>query len=125
MWLARGGMVLFLALVFISELMSYRSTYRSAYKASAQGRANLAEHIRKLPLGFLMSKDPGELGHMMMSDFTQIVRQALGAADENKRMAAFGVRWRGGFVAGLMLFKRFLQTLLNNVPHIFQRKSGE
>ncbi|CQR73893.1 Iron import ATP-binding/permease protein IrtB [Sporomusa ovata DSM 2662] len=72
LWLAWGGMVLFLALVFIGELKSYRSIYRSGYASSAAGRANLAEHIRKLPLGFLMSKDPGELGHMMMSDFNQL-----------------------------------------------------
>ncbi|WP_371373318.1 ABC transporter ATP-binding protein [Sporomusa aerivorans] len=71
MWLAWGGMLLFLVLVFVCELMSYRATYRTAYQSSAEGRANLAEHIRKLPLGFLMSKDPGELGNMMMSDFTQ------------------------------------------------------
>lgn len=71
LWLAWGAMVLFLALVFGGELMSYRATYRGAYQASAEGRANLAEHIRKLPLGFLMNKDPGELGNMMMSDFTQ------------------------------------------------------
>ena len=72
LWFAWGGMVLFLALVFIGELMAYRATYRSAYQSSAEGRANLAEHIRRLPLGFLMSKDPGELGNMMMNDFTQI-----------------------------------------------------
>lgn len=71
LWLAWGAMVLFLALVFGGELMSYRATYRGAYQASAEGRAKLAEHIRKLPLGFLMNKDPGELGNMMMSDFTQ------------------------------------------------------
>lgn len=71
LWLAWGGMVVFLALVYICELMSYRSTYRGAYESSAAGRTNLAEHIRKLPLGFFMRKDPGELGHTMMNDFTQ------------------------------------------------------
>lgn len=76
LWLAWGGMVLSLVFVFIGEWMSYRYSFRSAYESSAEGRANLAEHIRKLPLGFLMSKDPGELGHMMMSDFSLIENAA-------------------------------------------------
>ena len=42
------------------------------YDASAKAASQLAEHIRKLPLGFLMSKDPGELGNTMMNDFAQI-----------------------------------------------------
>ncbi|RAP31163.1 hypothetical protein C2W64_00335 [Brevibacillus laterosporus] len=72
LWLAWGCMVLFLVLVFLCERMSYRSTYRSAYESSADGRTHLAEHMRKLPLGFLMRKDPGELGHMMMNDFIHL-----------------------------------------------------
>ncbi|MCM3293285.1 ABC transporter ATP-binding protein/permease [Paenibacillus sp. MER 180] len=72
LWYAWGGMVVFLVLVLACERMAYRSIYRGAYETSAEGRANLAEHIRKLPLGFLMSKSPGELGHTMMNDFTQL-----------------------------------------------------
>lgn len=71
LWLAWGGMVVFLPLVFAAEVRSYRTTYCGAYESSAEGRIHLAEHIRKLPLGFLMKKDGGELGHMMMNDFTQ------------------------------------------------------
>ncbi len=76
LWLAWGGMVLFLAVLFIGELMAYRSTYRGAYESSAEGRAQVAEHLRKLPLGFLLSKDSGELGHTMMNDFTQMEHAA-------------------------------------------------
>lgn len=71
LWLSWGGMVAFLIVVYLCEVMAYRSTFRNTYAASAEGRANLAEHIRKLPLGFLMKKDPGEIGHMMMNDFSQ------------------------------------------------------
>ncbi|MGG3869664.1 ABC transporter ATP-binding protein [Brevibacillus laterosporus] len=76
LWLVWGGMVVFLVLVFLFERTSYRSTYRSAYESSADGRTHLAEHMRKLPLGFLMKKDPGELGHMMMNDFTHLENAA-------------------------------------------------
>ncbi|MDT9724556.1 ABC transporter ATP-binding protein [Xylanibacillus composti] len=71
LWLAWGGMVVCLVLVFAAEARSYRATFRSAYESSAEGRTHLAEHIRKLPLGFLLRKDAGELGHTMMNDFTQ------------------------------------------------------
>lgn len=76
MWLAWVGMAVFLVVVFLCERMSYRSTYRSAYESSAEGRTRLAEHMRRLPLGFLMKKDPGELGHMMMNDFTHLENAA-------------------------------------------------
>jgi ATP-binding cassette subfamily B protein len=76
LWLSWTGMVISIAVVLFTEVMSYRSSYRGAYVASAEGRANLAEHIRKLPLGFLMNKDPREIGNMMMSDFTQIENAA-------------------------------------------------
>ncbi len=76
LWYIWGGMVLSLGLMFFGEVLSYRSAFRGAYLASAEGRANLAEHLRKLPLGFLLSKDSGELGNMMMSDFTQIENAA-------------------------------------------------
>ncbi|MFS0820727.1 ABC transporter ATP-binding protein [Bacillus sp. 1P02SD] len=72
LWYAWEGMVLCLVLVFACERMAYRSIYRSAYESSAEGRAKLAEHIRKVPLGFIMSKGSGELGHTMMNDFTQL-----------------------------------------------------
>lgn len=71
MWLAWGGMAAFLIPVLAAEVMSYRSVYRSAYRSSAEGRTQLAEHMRRLPLGFLMRKNSGELGQMMMNDFAQ------------------------------------------------------
>lgn len=72
LWLAWGGMLVFIVLVFLGEKRACHVTYRDGYGASADGRSRLAEHIRKLPLGFLMSRDPGELGNTMMNDFSQI-----------------------------------------------------
>lgn len=67
------GLALFsVAVLFFGERFSYRASYRGAYESSAAGRAALAEHLRKLPLGFLTSRDPGELGNTIMSDFTQL-----------------------------------------------------
>ncbi|MDR0730667.1 MAG: ABC transporter ATP-binding protein/permease [Treponema sp.] len=69
-WLYCGLMLVSVVALFFGERFSYRASYRGAYQSSAAGRAALAEHMRKLPLGFLMSRDPGELGNTIMSDFT-------------------------------------------------------
>lgn len=37
---------------------------------SAEGRIALAEHLRKLSLGFLSRRDPGDLSSMLITDFT-------------------------------------------------------
>jgi ATP-binding cassette subfamily B protein IrtB len=77
LWMAWGGMVVFLVIVFVCERKSYRNTYRSAFTDSAEGRTQLAEHIRRLPLGFLTSKSSRNLGPAMMNDFTQIENAAI------------------------------------------------
>ena len=72
LWLVWGGMVILAIILYLFERKAVHATYHDGYDASAKGRVQLAEHIRKLPLGFLMSKDPGELGNTMMNDFAQI-----------------------------------------------------
>jgi len=72
MLLVWGGMVLIAVVLYFFERKATHATYHDGYDTSAGGRVRLAEHIRKLPLGFLMSKDPGELGNTMMNDFAQI-----------------------------------------------------
>lgn len=81
------GMVISLLLVYLAEIPAYRSQFREAYHTAAEGRAALAEHLRKLPLGYLNRRDPGDLANMMMGDFTLIehgishlVPQMIGAA---------------------------------------------
>lgn len=72
--------------MFLGEIPSYKTTYMRAYSVAADGRANLAEHLRKLPLGYLTSRNPGDLGNMIMEDFgliehsiAHIVPQMVGA----------------------------------------------
>lgn len=75
----------YLIVMYLSEVPAYRSSYRDAYDLSAKGRAELAEKLRKLPLGYFSNRDPGDLVNMLMGDFTLIetgvshlVPQALG-----------------------------------------------
>jgi ATP-binding cassette subfamily B protein len=72
LWTAWGAMALFFFLVFWGEKRACRASYYKGYEISADGRTKLAEHIRKLPLGFLTGKEGGELGNAMMSDFFYI-----------------------------------------------------
>ncbi|OBZ19164.1 ABC transporter ATP-binding protein [Bacillus sp. FJAT-27264] len=72
LWWICGGLAGAMILMYLSEIPAYRSAYRGAYEVAAQGRAELAEHLRKLPLGYLTRRDPGDLANMMMGDFTLV-----------------------------------------------------
>ena len=72
LWWVCGGLVLSMALLFVCEIPAYRAQYRDAYGAAVEGRSRLAEHLRKLPLGVLNRRDPGELANMMTSDFSMV-----------------------------------------------------
>lgn len=54
----------------LAERAAYRANFRGAYEMSASGRISLAEHLRKLSLGFLGKRDPGDLSSMLITDFT-------------------------------------------------------
>jgi ATP-binding cassette subfamily B protein len=72
LWIAWGFMALFFFLFFLCEKGACRASYYKGYEISAEGRIKLAEHIRKLPLGFLTGKEGGGLGNAMMTDFSHI-----------------------------------------------------
>ncbi|MEA4816416.1 MAG: ABC transporter ATP-binding protein [Lachnospiraceae bacterium] len=85
-WMMIGFIFVYMIVMFLAEKPAYRSSYRDAYNISAKGRASLAEHLRKLPLGYITSRDPGDLANMIMGDFTlvetaisHIVPQLFGA----------------------------------------------
>ena len=52
-----------------AERKAYQANFRSAYEMSAEGRISLAEHLRRLSLGFLSRHDPGDLSSMLITDF--------------------------------------------------------
>lgn len=71
LWAAWGVMLACFVVTWIFENIACKLTYRDGFMASADGRIKLAEHIRRLPLGFLMSKNSGEIGNTMMNDFSR------------------------------------------------------
>lgn len=72
LWSVSAALLLYTVVIFVGEVGAYRASYRGAYAVAAEGRAALAEHLRRLPLGYLTRRDPGDLANMIMGDFTQI-----------------------------------------------------
>ena len=69
LWGSCIALLFSMVIIFIAERPAYRSCFREAYSMSAKGRTDLAEHLRKLPLGYLYKRDPGDLANMLMGDF--------------------------------------------------------
>ena len=69
LWWIFGVMVVYMLVMALAERASYRANFRGAYEMSASGRLSLAEHLRKLSLGFLSRRDPGDLSSMLITDF--------------------------------------------------------
>lgn len=117
LWAAWGVMLICFAVTWIFENIACKLTYRDGFMASAEGRIRLAEHIRRLPLGFLMSRSSGEIGNAMMNDFSrtesamthilpQIISGALMAAIASAALLI--ADWR----MGLAMFAGFPVSLL-------------
>lgn len=70
LWTISGILVIYVAVMVAAERASYQANFREAYAMSADGRIALAEHLRKLSLGFLSRRDPGDLSSMIITDFT-------------------------------------------------------
>jgi len=71
-WIISGILLAYIAVMYLAQLPSYDHSYCDAYLASVSGRMELAEHIRRLPLGTIYAKDPGEMANILMNDFTNI-----------------------------------------------------
>ena len=69
LWWIFGMMAAYMLVMAVAERASYRANFRGAYEMSASGRLSLAEHLRKLSLGFLSRRDPGDLSSMLITDF--------------------------------------------------------
>ena len=69
LWWIFGIMAVYMLVMALAERASYRANFRGAYEMSTSGRLSLAEHLRKLSLGFLSRRDPGDLSSMLVTDF--------------------------------------------------------
>ncbi|AOY74501.1 ABC transporter ATP-binding protein [Clostridium formicaceticum] len=72
LWRVCGMLIGWMVVQYLISGFAYSKTFTAAYDASANGRAALAEHLRKLSLGFLGSRDPGDLTTMMLGDYATV-----------------------------------------------------
>ncbi len=69
LWGLSAFLLVWMLVMFAAEIPAYQACYWDAYEASARGRADLAEKLRRLPLGYFARRDPGDLVNMIMGDF--------------------------------------------------------
>lgn len=72
LWLFCGLLLGWMAVQYLAAGFAYSKTFVTAFEASAKGRIALAEHLRRLSLGFFGSRDPGDLTTMMLSDYAMV-----------------------------------------------------
>lgn len=99
MWMIVVLLFVYMAVMAVAERAAFRHNFRGAYELSAKGRLSLAEHLRKLSLGYLSRHDPGDLSAMMINDFmsaetgiSHILPQLIGGL-VMPVLAFFGLLW--------------------------------
>lgn len=65
-------MAVFFFVTILFENLATKYTYELGYKVAADGRIELADHIRKLPIGYLSGKSSTEILDTLMNDFFKI-----------------------------------------------------
>lgn len=72
LWKYFGVMALFFLITLFFENLATKYTYELGYQRTAEGRIELAEHIRSLPIGFILGKSSSEISDTLMNDFAKI-----------------------------------------------------
>lgn len=68
MWTACAAMAALLVATFVVEHLAINASFSDGFKVSVKSRTRLAEHIRKLPLGFLDKGGQARLTNTLMND---------------------------------------------------------
>ena len=72
LWKYFGIMAIFFLITFLLENLATKYTYELGYETSADGRIELADHIRKLPIGYISGKSSAEILDTLMNDFFKV-----------------------------------------------------
>jgi ATP-binding cassette subfamily B protein len=80
------SMFVSLILLYIASRKAYFASYKTGYEICSDGRKEVTRHLKRLPMGFYNSRDPGDIGAYVVSDYanieqmvTHIVPQFFGA----------------------------------------------
>jgi ATP-binding cassette subfamily B protein len=70
--LACAGLLVSLALLYFASRKAYFAAFKSGYDICADGRKAVTAHLKRLPMGFYNSRDPGDIGAYVVSDYANI-----------------------------------------------------
>lgn len=70
--LALIGLLISIILLYFVARKSYFIAYKDGYDICCDGRKDIVSHLRKLPMGFYNSKDPGDIGAYIVTDYSSI-----------------------------------------------------
>lgn len=65
-------LTLAMILLFCVSRISYRYVYFGSYDICCRGRLEIADHLRKLPMGYFNANDPGAIGAHLINDYTGV-----------------------------------------------------
>jgi ATP-binding cassette subfamily B protein IrtB len=66
------GLLVALVLLHAVTRKSYFASYKESYEICADGRIAIAEHLRRLPMGFFNTRDPGDIGAYLVTDYANV-----------------------------------------------------
>ncbi len=61
-----------LVLLYLVSRRAYFAAYSDSYSICADGRLAIIEHLRRLPMGFYNTRDPGDIGSYIVSDYANV-----------------------------------------------------
>ncbi|MFT3739348.1 MAG: ABC transporter ATP-binding protein [Breznakibacter sp.] len=106
------GLFVSLLAMLWANYKSYFAAYGDGYAIGADGRLSIAAHLRKLPMGFYNSRDPGDIGAYIVTDYanieqltTHLIPQFFGAVTM-PLVAIFSLmffHWQLALVAALVI----------------------
>ncbi len=67
-----GALFISLVLLFFISRKAYFAAYKGSYEICGEGRLKIADHLRKLSMGFYNTQDPGDIGAYLVSDYANI-----------------------------------------------------
>lgn len=67
-----GGMVVTYVIQYFLGVNALVSVFQSGYSLCSEGRLNLGEHLRRLPMGFFKGRDPGDITSLMLQDMAMV-----------------------------------------------------
>ena len=90
-----GLVIAFVILSFVTHLQQYQATYGLVYNEVKTTRLNLAERLRKLPLGYFGKRDLADLTETLMGDVNRMEARLVPCAGIPVRRLHLHGHYRG------------------------------